>query len=477
MLKKMRSVFAAVMSQFGWRPSSSEQPPGVNKYRYKGQEAAAVFVHGFSGDAGTWAGFIALLETERSVDSWDIFGVTYLSRLRIDIPNLWAADPSVQTLAAELVTTFSQLPLSRYKRIALVAHSMGGLIVQRAILDDTALAARLSHVICFGTPSAGLGKATLGKILKRQLRDMGAQSLSVRALRADWDKTFGGNPRFAFQVIQGDRDEFVSGVSSLEPFANKFRRVVPGNHLEIIRPADRNHTGFQLVLQELGGHRAEMPAVDGARLAVELGDFQEAIDTLLPRAAEIDEAAMVTLALALDGLGRSNEALDLLETHCNKSSAEALGVLGGRIKRRWMVQRSASDLTHAKSMYEAGLEIALRERDHAQAYYHAINIAYLDLLSAPATSGASKRVIAMVHLALEHCALAERSQWSLATQGEAYLMLEDIGLAENFYREAIAQTHSPRERQSMYSQAIRVALRMGGEDAGRAIQQVFGVAN
>lgn len=476
MRKIVNTMLAPVARLLGLPPSKSKRPPALVEHRATGREAAVVFVHGFSGGAETWAGFLDLLMVEDSVASWDVFGVSYPSGLRIDIANLWAADPSINILATELVTVASQMPLSRYKRIALVAHSMGGLVVQRAILDDVALAARLSHVICFGTPSAGLIKATFFGRLKRQLRDMGTDSEFIKRLRANWRSKFGENLQFDFLVVQGDRDEFVSGHSSLEPFPNNCRRVVPGNHLEIVRPLDRNHTGFQLVLQSLGGLRGKMPSVDGARLAVELGQFKEAVDTLLPRVTQIDDAALVTLALALDGLDRSNEALELLEIHCNKSSAEALGVLGGRIKRRWLVQRSASDLEHARNMYSSGLEIALRENDHDQAYYHAINIAFLDLLSAPATTRFPQKVLDMAKLALEHCAQSDQNHWCQATQGEACLMLNEVERAKAYYREAIAITDSPRERQSMYSQAIRVALRTGGEDAGRVIEQVFGVA-
>jgi len=476
MLRKFCNAFALAANLLRWRSAGIMIPPILKEYRLDYHEAAVVFVHGFGGGAETWTGFIDLLLAEQSIGSWDVLGVTYPSSFRIDIPNLWAADPNIENLATELVTMLSQLPLSRYKRIALVAHSMGGLVVQRAILDDPALSARLSHVIFFGTPSGGLGKAAIGKGFKRQLRDMGSASAFIQRLRSDWGRKFAAGFRFVLWVLQGDRDEFVSGASSLVPFPKKCQRVVPGNHLEIVRPVNRNHLGFQLVVQTLGGQRVAMPAVDGARLAVELGQFQEAVDTLLPRAAEIDDAAMVTLALGLDGLGRSGEALELLEANCKKDSPDALGVLGGRIKRRWLAQRSFSDLIRAKEMYKSGLEIALRETDHEQAYYHAINIAFLDLLSAPITSRLPEKVSLMARKALEHCAQAEQNQWCAATQGEAHLMLGDCIQAKDYYCKAIALTNSPRERDSMYSQAIRVALRACGESGGRTIEQAFGVA-
>lgn len=260
------------------------------------------------------------------------------------------------------------------------------------------------------------------------------------------------------------------------PFSDRLRRVVPGNHLEIVRPSDAHHLGFRLVVDALAGQSVGRPAIDGARLAVELGDFQSAVDALWPRAANLDDAALISLALALDGLGRSYDALTLLESHCKHTSSEAMGVLGGRIKRRWLVERSNDDLQRAKELYERGLEIAESEADSAQGYYHAINVAFLDLLSAPATSRVPVKVSTMALRALDHCTKAERNHWSLATQAEAYLMLDDLVKAEELYLKAIAAADSPRAEQSMYSQALLVALRVAGRDGGRLIEKVFGVA-
>lgn len=243
-------------------------------HRSKNQDVAVVFVHGFSGNADTWTGFIELLKQEQRVNSWDIFGIGYPSALRIDIPNLWSADPEIETLATELTTSLSLHPFNRYKRIALVAHSMGGLVVQRAIIDDPTLASRLSHVILFGTPSAGLEKASLAAKLKRQLRDMSSSSTFIKRLRADWTERIGEVPKFAFWVLQGDRDEFVPKDSSLMPFPDQARRVVPGNHLEIVRPPDARHQGFQLVVEALAGQSVGRPAIDGARLAAILFRYE-----------------------------------------------------------------------------------------------------------------------------------------------------------------------------------------------------------
>lgn len=471
----LTDIATSILNWIGWRRYKLKPPTRID-HRSKNQDVAVVFVHGFSGNVDTWTGFIDLLKHEQRVNSWDIFGISYPSALRIDIPNLWSADPDIETLASALTTSLSLPPFNRYKRIALVAHSMGGLVVQRAIIDDSTLMSRLSHVILFGTPSAGLEKASLAAKLKRQLRDMSSGSFFIKRLRTDWTERIGVVPKFTFLVLQGDRDEFVPKDSSLMPFPDQARRVVPGNHLEIVRPSDANHQGFQLVVGALAGQSAGRPAIDGARLAVELGDFQAAVETLWPRVENLDDAALVSLALALDGLGRSSDALTLLENHCKRTSSDAMGVLGGRIKRRWIIERANDDLLRAKELYECGLQIAESEGDSAQAYYHAINIAFLDLMSAPATSRVPMKVGTMARRALDHCANSESNHWSLATQAEAYLMLDDTAKAEELYLNAIGSADSPRAAQSIYSQALLVAHRVAGRDGGRLIEKIFGVA-
>src|SRR5258707_9030691 len=145
---------------------------------------AVVFVHGFSGDRRrTWGQIPDFLRGEPTLSGWDMFGFGYKSNLRFDILKLWSADARLEEIAIEL---FSVPELRQYKSLALVAHSMGGLVVQRALVKYSALRNRTSHVVLFGTPSGGLIKATLFSFLKQQIRNMSASSEFIRQLRHDW---------------------------------------------------------------------------------------------------------------------------------------------------------------------------------------------------------------------------------------------------------------------------------------------------
>jgi hypothetical protein len=114
-------------------------------------------------------------------------------------------------------------------------------------------------------------------------------------------------------------------------------------------------------------------------------------------------------------------------------------------------------------------------KDHAQAYYHAINLAFLDLMAASATDGVPAKVRDMAEQALKHCAAAKEDHWRLATEAEAALMLEDLPKAKELYKRALAKATSERDRDSMYSQAVRVAQRVFCEDGVKEIAALTGL--
>jgi pimeloyl-ACP methyl ester carboxylesterase len=471
------------------RMAETASTPVQIEHRPVVARAALAFVHGFGGDtAKTWGQFPEFLMADPKLRSWGIFSLGYGSNIRLDVPGIWSKDADIDLLAQGLRTALSVPPFEQCDVIALAAHSMGGLVVQRAILNDPSLRKLLSHVFLFGTPSRGLAKAWFGALFKSQLWDMRADSAFITSLRADWDQTFAKGTTFYFRAVGGERDGFVPASSSIEPFPDAVRGVVPGNHVEIVKPDKPDDRSVLIVKQGLlapeggmAGAPSKLEVFDSARMAVELRKFKEAVETLLPNAEELDDAALVALALALDGLGRGSEALQVLEKYYQKNrkkrttSLDALGVLGGRYKRQWLAGRVATDFTRAHELYAKGLEGAEAGNDHAQAYYHAINLAFLDLMAASATDGVPAKVRARAERALKHCAAAEEDHWRLATEAEAALMLKDLPKAKELYKRALDKARSERERDSMYGQAVRVAERVFGEAGVREIAALTGL--
>jgi pimeloyl-ACP methyl ester carboxylesterase len=181
------------------------------EHRNDGQSAAVIFVHGFTGrPEDTWKSFAELLANESAVKGWDLFSVN----LRIDLTGTWSADPEIDRVADLLATTVAVKPLARYEALAIIAHSMGGLAVQRAVLNSGDPRARVQHVILFGTPSGGLTKARLVWRLKRQLRDMAKGGAFITKLREDWSAQFGSTMPFQFTAVAGENDEFPTNLHS-----------------------------------------------------------------------------------------------------------------------------------------------------------------------------------------------------------------------------------------------------------------------
>lgn len=454
----------------------------IDPVRERGKsKAAIVFVHGFGGDIrDTWARFPEFVAGEAALADWDIWLLGYSTKLRLDLLGIWAGDPGLHTLALRLQTDALRGELKPYSALCFVAHSMGGLVVQRALLDNSRLRQRTSHVVLYGTPSDGLIKAGLAKWLKPQFAHMAADSPFIRDLRHDWSGTF-GPPQplpFRFVAVAGERDEFVPATSALGPFrqsGNDLVAVVPGNHIEMVKPGRAQDPCVRLLVNLLTQNAAPAGPRNAARVAVELGMFQSAIATLLPNAAELDPSARIQLAIALDSVGRRDEAIEVLEVDAG-SHTDAMGTLAGRYKRRWLAGRMQRDGAGAMAWYQRGYDRSVQAGDHAQSYYHGINLAFMQRLfrnDAQAAHAVALRV-------LEHCAAVhahpetpEHRRWRVATEGEARLLLGDPALALTHYREAVSGHPPPWQVASMHQQAQWVAGQLYEAEVIEGLERLF----
>lgn len=474
MLSMAKRLAAEILDRVGL--VTLNRPPVLVRCRCRPDvKTAVVFVHGFGGHPGeTWGQFPDFIAADPRLAGWDIVSIGYMTALRLDLPGLWASDPDLTKLSLYLRTALTTEPLTQYRCIALVAHSMGGLIAQAALLDAE-IARRTGHVFLFGVPSAGLDKALLGRALKRQVRDMLPQSDFITKLRGAWPVVYDDGRRFTLKAVAGDVDEFVPASSSHEPFPESVRAVVPGDHLSMVKPTDPHQTNVGIVVEELLGRPRVRNVIDSAQLQLERQQFREIEAALRPRVKELDDDGLVLLALALDGLDRSGEALKLLERRYRGGlrSTDALGVLAGRHKRQWLVGRREADLRRARELYNAGLVQAESAGDRAQAYYHAINIAFLGLMAVPPSSAVPQSALDTAARAIEHCNAAPTHVWKFATIGEAQAIIGDLNAACAAYEEALKMHPSPREIDSIHSQAVLVVARVFGDKGLKRLATVF----
>lgn len=229
-------------------------------FRKNGTDSALIFLHGFTGDLRkTWGDFPLYLVAQPDLTDWDVISVRFSSSLFIpELRGFWKATPEIQKLADTLATRIRTI-FDSYRQIAFVAHSMGGLVVQRAMLDCEVTRRKTSHLFLFGTPSNGLVKAAIGMKItgKRQVRDMAVGGQFITRLRRDWEEKLGfDNFPFHFQSVSGDQDEFVPATSAHGNFPRAHCQSIPGGHLEIVKPASPDHLAVRIVAKGLRERRS-----------------------------------------------------------------------------------------------------------------------------------------------------------------------------------------------------------------------------
>ena len=429
-------------------------------------ERAVVFLHGFSGDRDdTWDRLPGLLGT--IVADWDIYTLGYATTFRPDLLGVWSADPDLPILATMLKTQARIDPLRRYKSLALVAHSMGGLVVQRALVDDPELAERTDKVVLFGTPSAGLRKASWVVFWKRQLRNMAKGSEFITALRQDWDARFKPEPGFDLMVVAGERDQFVPPKSSLAPFPRHVQYVVPGDHLSMVRAADTDSPSVRLLMSALSEAPVAQETTAPLALAAEVPDAT-ASALIKARGDEMSQHEVVRAALALEQSGKRDEAMALLQRY-QALGTDVQGTLAGRIKRLWIGNEDPGFAQHALALYEEALDTARKIGDRSQVYYHSINVAFLEFVAFDRVERARE----MAELALENASLDKENAWSVATQAEANLYLGKRDLAVDLYHRTLEFNTEPWERASMALQAAQIASKLEDRQLADRLEDIF----
>ena len=427
---------------------------------------AVVFLHGFSGDRDdTWNRLPGLLGTV--VADWDIYTLGYATTFHPDFLGVWSADPDLPILATMLKTQASIDPLRRYRSLAVVAHSMGGLVVQRALVDDPELADRTEKVVLFGTPSAGIRKASWLVFWKRQFRNMANGSEFIKELRQDWAARFEPDPGFDLRVVAGEQDQFVPPESSLGPFPRQFRYVVPGHHLSMVRAADTDSPSVRLLMSALSDAPAADETTAPLALAAEIPDAT-ASALIEARGDEMSQQDVVRAALALEQNGKRDEAMALLQRY-EALGTDVQGTLAGRIKRMWLENEDLGFAQHALALYQKALDEALKIGDASQIYYHSINVAFLEFVAFDHVERARE----MAELALENASLANANAWSVATQAEANLYLGDRDRALDLYRRMIEFEAEPWEYASTALQAGQIASKLKDSHLADRLEEIF----
>jgi len=431
----------------------------VTKFREtENSNSAILFVHGFSGDAeNTFFEAPKLLMANEQMDGWDMFPLGYSGNVVPEMgKNIWACASDIKR-NSDFLNTSIRNKFSKYKRIAIVAHDLGGIVAQQAILQlDKVDLDRISHVLFFGTPSYGLPEIQLKNFFTygNDEKELMEGSPYMRKLRNNWDEKFQNKYPFVFKTIAATEDEYVPISSSIEPFPKEYQEIIEADHFSLVQIDDVNDDSYQLLLNTLMNKSFLNTFSNKEEVNIALGEYNAVINSLLPKLKTLDSKGLERLMYALEGAGREDEAMKILVEHpMAKDNSKLLGILGERYKRQYLNSFNAEDLKRALKYYAEALKVAEEKQDHNQIYYHAINLAFLNLLQEdkPAMTVYAERAFK----ATEKDPFP--SLWKMATLGEAFLYKGDFEKSKEYYAKA-ASMAGLREKISIHTNAYNAYI-------------------
>jgi len=422
-----------------------------------------LFVHGFSGESkGTFGNIPKMLQSDANFNGWAMKPLGYSPIVQPKLgKDIWGAILDVDKIAGFLKTSI-QHKFRKYDRIAIVAHSLGGLVAQKAILSlDADDRNRISHLIMFGTPSNGISSEILTKQWNAKYNEMSSEGNFIKSLRNEWRQTFNDNYPFKLKVVASTDDEYVSLESCHEPFAEKYREFVNGKHLTMVKPEDEKDDAYALILNTLTGSKFFNLYTNKEEINLTLGKYESVVNELLPKKDELDKRGLTQLIFALEGLERKDEVYNILNDHpLAKTNTDLMGIIAGRHKRDYLKTYSYKSYQSSHEFYSKALKISVENDVNSQIYYHAINLAFLSIVSDPETGKSEMKTYAEQALKA-----AEKSDdnWKFATIAEANMYLGNLETAKEYYIKA-SENIPIRNKLSMYTNAYAGYVALTGKE-------------
>lgn len=234
-----------------------------------------IFVHGVTGDiVQTWrkkeaeVGFVELVATDDELQDYDVYAFGYYTK--------YYRGPPIDHAAIDLDTIVSSHMPKHYDSIVLVAHSMGGLVCMKYIVDKLqGLRERdspppISGLLLYGTPNTGSDLLKVARLVgygvgikipvishlidfflksQRQLVDLETGSEFLTGLFDQWALRVvnGGHEEagsqrmwLAVRVVTGNNDIAVSEASGKGVYGAIDWKPLQFDHIQLVKPAVAN---------------------------------------------------------------------------------------------------------------------------------------------------------------------------------------------------------------------------------------------
>ena len=226
--------------------------------------------------------------------------------------------------------------------------------------------------------------------------------------------------------------------------------TVAGDHFSMVQPENTDHDGYQLIRSTLTDNTFSNKYTNKEEINLLLGDYESVVRELWPDRRELGAKGIRNLLFALEGLDRLDDAIEYTENQASDNqSLHLLGLLAGRVKRRFLKSDKEKDGDRSFALYKKAFDIAIDEDNSEQQYFLAINLAFLSIVHNENRAEMTKYATLSRKRAQED---PFDSIWKAATIGEASIYLADFKTAQEQYTIAAAAA-GPREKISMHANA------------------------
>lgn len=239
------------------------------------ERLAVVLVHGFLSSAKTWSRMKELIADDPALADVDVLEFEYWSPIVKLNPFKKIPD---YTAIADTLLTFLESKTADYRKVVLVTHSQGGLVVQRYLARQLSRGrgeslGQICQLVMYACPNngsqVGLGLRKAGLMLgnpqERALRPLNDTVHDTRQIIhrqvVNATSTTASTARIPFAVFAGAEDGIVPLPSAQDVFPNA--RGLPGDHFTIIKPDSANHLSYVVLRRCLLAQLGQQPVAVG----------------------------------------------------------------------------------------------------------------------------------------------------------------------------------------------------------------------
>lgn len=210
-------------------------------------DTLVLFIHGLSGNpSGTWGQMLRVFNSDPELSTYSFGCYSYPSKiLRLPLTKRMAG---IGQLADGLKTLLANRYANK-KKIILVGHSLGGLIIRQHILEQIKNNSlnRIQGAIFFASPHTGADLANVGSALSwrhRHLKQLCSGSDTLTSINKDW-VLLNAESRIKTSYVVGGADAVVSPESAA-PYAGaqNVETLIECDHTSIIKPINTNDDRF-----------------------------------------------------------------------------------------------------------------------------------------------------------------------------------------------------------------------------------------